>query len=385
MIALSALAVGVAIAGAIAALRGGADSRRARFYLVATFAIVAGVAGIPLVVAFARPLYVFYMPAALPMLMTLPAAIHRYARARTGDAKGPRADARDALLPAAGLILTLGYWSLPASARDAMFVDGELPPGAAANTLASLTLVLIFLWSIASFAYLVATMRALHAHRERLKSLYSNTEKFELRWIDGLLALLAALWAAAAASLLSDNFGPGLPFPGEIVFALAGAALLFLIAFALAPAPSANDQAGADAPTDSPEQSSDGQSPEKYARSALTPERAGQIAERIEAAMRRDQLHLDANLSLRKLSRHVGAPQNIVSQTLNERLGATFFDYVAHWRIETAKPMIEAGDASVLAIALEVGFNSRSTFYKAFKRETGLTPKAYRDSRRGGP
>ena len=73
----------------------------------------------------------------------------------------------------------------------------------------------------------------------------------------------------------------------------------------------------------------------------------------------------------------MGAPPNLASQTLNEEIGSTFFDYVAHWRIEAAKPRILSGEASILAIALEVGFNSRSTFYKAFKRETGMTPKAF--------
>ncbi len=71
-------------------------------------------------------------------------------------------------------------------------------------------------------------------------------------------------------------------------------------------------------------------------------------------------------------------PANLVSQTLNAPVGATVFDYVAKWRIEAAKPLIAAGEASVLAVALEVGFNARSTFYKAFKRETGMTPHAYR-------
>ena len=116
----------------------------------------------------------------------------------------------------------------------------------------------------------------------------------------------------------------------------------------------------------------------KYARSALTREHTAKLATRIEAAMQKDELYLDPSLSLQKLSQHVGALPNQVSQTLNQEIGATFFDYVSRWRIEASKPLIAAGEASVLAVALEVGFNSRSTFYKAFQRETGMTPKGFR-------
>jgi AraC-like DNA-binding protein len=118
----------------------------------------------------------------------------------------------------------------------------------------------------------------------------------------------------------------------------------------------------------------------KYARSALTLDHAEQLATRIRASMTQDALYLDPNLSLQKLSRHVGALPNQISQTLNEQIGSTFFDYIAHHRIEAAKPLIIENEASSLTISLDVGFNSRSTFYKAFKRETGMTPKAYRDA-----
>jgi len=121
----------------------------------------------------------------------------------------------------------------------------------------------------------------------------------------------------------------------------------------------------------------------KAGRVETTP--AAQIAQRLDAAMARDRLHLDANLSLTKLARHVATPANLVSQTLNDHVGATFFDYVAKWRIEAAKPLIAAGEMSVLAVALEVGFNARSTFYKAFRRESGLTPQAYRRLQKAGP
>lgn len=131
-------------------------------------------------------------------------------------------------------------------------------------------------------------------------------------------------------------------------------------------------------PVDSPKASRDPVE-DKYARSALTAAHAEQLAKRIRSAMTQDALYLDPNLSLQKLSRHVGALPNHISQTLNEKMGSTFFDYISHHRIEAAKALILEGVASTLAVSLDVGFNSRSTFYKAFKRETGMTPKAYRD------
>jgi AraC-like DNA-binding protein len=133
-----------------------------------------------------------------------------------------------------------------------------------------------------------------------------------------------------------------------------------------------------DAAIEEPAPSNDPSEP-KYARSALTEAHAEQLATRIKSAMTQDALYLDPNLSLQKLSRHVGALPNQISQTLNEQIGSTFFDYIAHHRIEAAKPLIVEGMANSLTVSLDVGFNSRSTFYKAFKRETGMTPKAYRD------
>ncbi len=244
-----------------------------------------------------------------------------------------------------------------------MFIDGALPPGIAPAALALTTFALIMCWLVASLGYLIATFRRLRAYRSRLKALYSNTDWRELRWVDWLILFLVALWTAAATSLASDNLGEGPLISRNAVYILTACLLLFLIIFASLTPPSVH--------SDAPPQ-------EKYARSALSPDQAAQIAERIRLAMQKDALYLDPNLSLQKLSRHVGALPNLVSQTLNEEIGATFFDYVARWRIEASKPLIAAGERSVLSVALEVGFNSRSTFYKAFRRETGLTPKAYR-------
>lgn len=373
MIALSAAAAAIAAAGVLSALRG-PGATRARLFLIATYVLCSGVASIPLVIAFAPGLYGFYLPAVLPMLFALPLSIHHYVAARTAEAAPPPVRWGEGVLPAAGLIVTFGYWMLPSASKAAMFMAGELPAGIAPAVLASATFALIVVWSLSSLVYLIATLRRLGAFRSRLKDVYSNTDNRELRWIDWFMALLVALWFSAAVSLLGDNFGPGLMLPGEVIFALAAILLLVVAGFApvappVAP-PVSNEPIGA--PVGGPA--------EKYARSALSESHAKKLAQRIESAMREDALYLDPNLSLQTLSRHVGALPNLVSQTLNEEIGSTFFDYVARWRIEAAKPRIQSGEASVLEVALEVGFNSRSTFYKAFKRETGMTPKAFREA-----
>lgn len=369
--ALSAFVTGIALTGALASLRTG-EARDVRLSLALVFGLFAGLAALPLMAAHARPAYTHYLPAMLPMLLALPAAVHRQAEARTGAAYGRPAMIRDVVLPGAGLVVMAGYWLLPGPDRAAMLIDGRLPDGAAPAGLALATFALVLVWIAASGGYLIATLRALHHHRQALKALYSNTHGLELRWLDAFLILLAGLWTACALALASDNLAPGVVIGGEVILPLSAMVLLALITVALRPAPPATQ------PASDPDEPS--RPPGKYARSALSHERAHQIAGRIEAAMAGDQLHLDPALSLTRLARHVATPANLVSQTLNEHLGATFFDYVAKWRVESAKPLIAAGDASVLAVALEVGFNTRSTFYKAFKRETGMTPQAYREA-----
>ncbi|MFU1684321.1 helix-turn-helix domain-containing protein [Phaeobacter piscinae] len=72
---------------------------------------------------------------------------------------------------------------------------------------------------------------------------------------------------------------------------------------------------------------------------------------------------------------------NYVSQTLNMTLQSNFFDYVNKWRIQDAVTQLHDTDETILVIAHDVGFNSRSSFYNAFKREMNTTPSALRASR----
>jgi AraC-like DNA-binding protein len=64
---------------------------------------------------------------------------------------------------------------------------------------------------------------------------------------------------------------------------------------------------------------------------------------------------------------------------LNQELGTTFYELVNRLRIEHAKRLLMSDvERNVLDVALEVGFNAKSTFNTAFKRHAGMTPSEFR-------
>lgn len=367
VLTLAGLCLGIALTGLLAVVLR-QDGLRERLSLGIVYVAFIGMIALPLVKTFADAALIHYMPLLLILLLALPPAFYHYIAAKTATPAPTQVPWRDLVLPVVGGAVCIGYWILPAQAKKEMFISGELPPGVLPATLALLTFALILIWLITSFAYLVAILRRLTAYRAHIRQLYSDVEERDLRWVDVMMVLLMLIWAAGAFSLADENLSRDAVFAQELFFALIAVGLMVLNSFA---------------PITPLNRNMTDEEPEpdlKYARSALTPDHAAKLAARLETAMQKDTLYLDPCLSLQKLSQHVGALPNQVSQTLNQEIGSSFFDYISRWRIEASKPRITAGDASVLAVALDVGFNSRSAFYKAFKRETGMTPMGYRAS-----
>jgi AraC-like DNA-binding protein len=86
------------------------------------------------------------------------------------------------------------------------------------------------------------------------------------------------------------------------------------------------------------------------------------------------------NLSLRSLADQVEIHPNKLSWLLNERIGKNFNEFINHYRIEYFKKLAinpENSHISLLGLAYESGFNSKTVFNTYFKKETGMTPKEY--------
>ncbi|MCV3271352.1 helix-turn-helix domain-containing protein [Roseobacter sinensis] len=123
----------------------------------------------------------------------------------------------------------------------------------------------------------------------------------------------------------------------------------------------------------------------KYEKSALTFDRAECIRAKLLRAMQQDQLHRDPNVTLTALAQRLGVSTNRLSQTLNVHMGQSFFDFVNGLRVNEAIPLLLQSDKTVLEIAYEVGFNSRSSFDTAFKARTGCTPSEFKTADGAAP
>jgi AraC-like DNA-binding protein len=119
----------------------------------------------------------------------------------------------------------------------------------------------------------------------------------------------------------------------------------------------------------------------KYATSALTEAVAVDVEQRLLSLMEKGEAWLDPDLTLKKLAEMVRIHPNYLSQIINERLGRSSRDFINAYRIAAAEKMLldpAQKKKTVLDIAFETGFYSKSVFNSAFKKFLGQSPQEYR-------
>ncbi len=119
----------------------------------------------------------------------------------------------------------------------------------------------------------------------------------------------------------------------------------------------------------------------KYERSSLTPETAERYLKRLLHLMETEKLYLDSELTISRLAEKLSIPAPHLSQTINERLNQNFIDFINTYRVNEAKRRLidpARKHYSVLAVAEEVGFNSKSSFNSVFKKHVRMTPSEFR-------
>lgn len=100
----------------------------------------------------------------------------------------------------------------------------------------------------------------------------------------------------------------------------------------------------------------------------------------LQKVMTEDKVFLKPKLSIYELSNMIGIPQKKLSSVINQHFKMNFRDFVNKYRLEEVKSKLDDSNfknMSILGIALECGFNSEASFYRIFKKATGVSPKEF--------
>lgn len=116
---------------------------------------------------------------------------------------------------------------------------------------------------------------------------------------------------------------------------------------------------------------------QKYKKSSL--QDSQDVFFKIDELIKEEQLYLDSNLKLNTVAERMELSLPHISQAINQNTQMSFSDYINGFRIEEAKvKLLEENPDKIIAIAFDVGFNSKATFYNAFKKVTNTTPTNFK-------
>ncbi|MCH2194687.1 helix-turn-helix domain-containing protein [Kordia sp.] len=116
------------------------------------------------------------------------------------------------------------------------------------------------------------------------------------------------------------------------------------------------------------------------ARNRMTKEEVSDIQQKLQVLVEDEHIFMHSDLSLKILAKELGTTANNLSWLLNSIYEKTFYEYINEYRVKAFLQKVEAGEhkkQTLLSIAMDAGFNSKSTFNKTFKALMNDTPSRY--------
>lgn len=226
--------------------------------------------------------------------------------------------------------------------------------------------------------YLVWFYTMFRSYKRKIFSSVSNTDKIHLDWIKTLFSI-RGFTALVLVPVSLMAVGSGFIPMQYLQITIEGVSLLF---FFLLGYYGFNQTAVFSNVVGQPIQEREQAS---YERSGLTQESAIELHEKLVMLMVRDKPYLNGELSAKDLASMAGISTNHLSEILSKVQHQNFYDFVNSYRVKEVKAKLrnpQYAHYTLLALALDSGFNSKTSFNTVFKRFTGKTPSEYAKQKR---
>jgi AraC-like DNA-binding protein len=237
---------------------------------------------------------------------------------------------------------------------------------------------------VSGLAYSAATALYLVRHRRDVEDSYSNIERVNLRWLLWLCAATGGIWVMVTGLKITQVSTA----MRDSHVAVAMALLVYGIGYMGLRQPEVFRYQTTELPVPDvetePAPPSEQEPPAgRYERSGLDEDEATQLEILLLRVMDDEQPWKESELTLADLASRLHSTPHKISEVLNSQMSQTFYDFVNGYRVREVQRRIQAGDArslKMLALAMDAGFASKSTFNDVFKKHTSLTPSAFRQT-----
>ncbi|BDX04834.1 helix-turn-helix domain-containing protein [Planctobacterium marinum] len=272
------------------------------------------------------------------------------------------------------LLLFLSYLSAPEGQIVAAMERASTEPKNSINFLPLLKIGLITVYTLAAF-------KLWFAHNHRIRAQFSDIEQKSLLWLRNLLLGFLCFEGLFLVIFSADLDISKVPGQVDTLLSLVLIAMIFMTGFYGLQQPEVFRNHNREKRYQGEQAKfEDREKTDKASSKNLNPELEAQIKQRLERTMNSDKVYLDRFLDLNKLADHLDVTSHQISEYLNRVLEMNFYDFINLQRIEEAKRQLINSQDSILDIALAVGFNNKTTFNKAFKKYSNMTPSQYRKS-----
>jgi AraC-like DNA-binding protein len=217
--------------------------------------------------------------------------------------------------------------------------------------------------------YMSLSLLLLRKHSKTIKNSFSSIDKINLSWLRNITIGTACIWLLVLILNILPAIGLALTENADHFIAPATSFFIYVMGYLslrqqeiltgevdLTPAP-------------------------KYQKSGLSHEQSENYLHRLRQFMETKKIYTKSDLTLNELAERLAVPAHHLSQIINDRLQQNFYDLVNNYRVEEAKKrLLDPANQhlTILAIAYEVGFSSKSVFNAAFKRYAKMTPSQFK-------
>jgi AraC-like DNA-binding protein len=237
------------------------------------------------------------------------------------------------------------------------------------------SLILLIAILISGITYAILSYRLTLKHRQKIDNHFSFREGINIKWLRYcILGIGLVFLSAAIIYMVRDAFGFQFSFNADYIIYTILIGLVFYIGYFGIKQENiftSND-------TIDHVKTNQGEVAEKYRNSGMKSDLVKKLYGQLLKIMEEEKPYLDPRLSLSGLSKLLDISPNQLSQIINQEAGVNFHDFINNYRVEEFILRAQQNkNFSILALALDSGFNSKSSFNYIFKKKKGLSPSKY--------